>query len=152
MENHGITVVTKPLTKSEKDNLPWTQLVALANVAEDPSPCNLPSFTDVKIDCDSEVKERLIAVFEKIEKAKIPIINDGYSIKISLKDNSTFAYAPRRFAFAERQEMRKIIDDLLARGIIKHSSSPYCARVVPVRKKNGSLCLCRFAAVERSRG
>jgi len=33
-------------------------------------------------------------------------------------------------------------DDLFNRGIIKHSQSPYCARVVPVRKKSGQLRLC----------
>jgi len=30
MENHGITVVTEPLSKPGKDNLSWTHLVALA--------------------------------------------------------------------------------------------------------------------------
>lgn len=39
-------------------------------------------------------------------------------------------------------EIRKITDDLLARGIIKDSIAPYCARVVPVKKKNGSMRLC----------
>jgi len=123
MENHGIMVVTKPLSKFEKDNRPWTQLVALANVAEDPPSCNSPSFADVKIDCDNEIKKRLIAVFEEIEKTKIPVINDGYLIKISLKDNSTFAFVPRRFAFAERQEIKTITDDLLTRGISFKSSN-----------------------------
>jgi len=59
---------------------------------------------------------------------------------VSLKDYSTFAFAPRRFA--ERLEIRKITSDILAREIIKYSLSPYCARVIPVQKKNGSLRLC----------
>lgn len=31
---------------------------------------------------------------------------------------------------------------MLARGIIKESTSPYCSRIVPVRKKNGNMRLC----------
>jgi len=31
---------------------------------------------------------------------------------------------------------------LLNRNIIKYSTSLYCARVVPVRKKNGTIRLC----------
>lgn len=54
----------------------------------------------------------------------------------------TFAFAPRRFAWTERLQIREITDDLLKRGIIKFSTSPSCARVVPVRKKNGTLRLC----------
>lgn len=38
--------------------------------------------------------------------------------------------------------MRQITDDLLARGIIKESTSPYCARVVLVKKKNGQPRMC----------
>jgi len=48
----------------------------------------------------------------------------------------------RGFAYNERLQIRQITDDLLNRGIIKHSQSPYCARVVPVRKKSGQLRLC----------
>jgi len=44
-------------------------------------------------------------------------------------------YAPRRFAHSKRLQLREITDDLLTRGIIKSSISPYCARIVPVRKK-----------------
>lgn len=63
-------------------------------------------------------------------------------MKVTLKDDSIYAYAPRRFAWAERNQIREIIDDLLTRCIIKKSISPYCARVVPVKKKNGTLRLC----------
>jgi len=104
--------------------------------------CNLLTFSDIKIDFGNDNKNRLIAILTEIEKTPLSKVNNGYSIKVSLKDDSMFAYAPRRFAFAERLEIRKITDDLLVRGIIKYSSSPYCARVVAVLKKNGCLCLC----------
>lgn len=35
-----------------------------------------------------------------------------------------------------------ITDDLLTRGIIKSSFSPYCARVVLVTKRNGKKRIC----------
>lgn len=57
-------------------------------------------------------------------------VKDDYCIKVRLKDDSVYAYAPRRFAHSERLQMRKITDDLLQRGIIRPSISPYCARVV----------------------
>lgn len=59
-----------------------------------------------------------------------------------MRDTTTYAYAPRRFALAERKQIRDIKDDLVSHGIIKPSVSPFCARIVPVRKKNGSLRLC----------
>lgn len=47
----------------------------------------------------------------------------------------------RKFAYYERLQLREIVD-LLKWGIIKESRSLYCARNVPVRKKNGKLKLC----------
>lgn len=59
-----------------------------------------------------------------------------------MKDDSVFAYTPRRFAYKEKIQIREITDDLLAKNIIKESHSPYCARIVPIKKKNGSIRLC----------
>lgn len=67
---------------------------------------------------------------------------DDYVVSVHLRDPTPYAYAPRKFAFKEKEQIREITDDLLARGIIKYSTSPYCARIVPVRKKNGNLRLC----------
>jgi len=52
----------------------------------------------------------LISVFEQIENTNIPIMDDDYSIKVKLKDESTFAYSPRRFAYNEKLQIRKITD------------------------------------------
>lgn len=45
-------------------------------------------------------------------------------------------------SWSEQKQLKEITDDLLERNIIKYSTSPYCARVVPVKKKNGTLRLC----------
>jgi len=81
-------------------------------------------------------------LIKEIKNSTVEVVQDDYSVKVNLKDNTTYAFAPRRFAYMERLQIREITDDLLDRGIIKHSASPYCARVVPVRKKNGTLRLC----------
>ncbi|KMQ88874.1 hypothetical protein RF55_11569 [Lasius niger] len=100
------------------------------------------SFIYIKIDFDDCVKDKLIHTIIEVEETEVPPITDDYLVKVVLKDESVFAYSPRKFAWSERQQMREITDDLLKRGIIKYSASPYCARVVPVRKKSGALRLC----------
>ena len=97
---------------------------------------------DVQTQFGNEVTERLKNLLLEIQAMKVQMIEDDYTVKINLKDMSEYAYAPRRFAHAERLQIRKIIDDLLTRKIIKPSVSPYCARLVPVRKKDGSMRLC----------
>lgn len=42
----------------------------------------------------------------------------------------------------EKRELMEITDDLLKRGIIKPSISPYCSRVVLVPKHNGTNRMC----------
>jgi len=96
---------------------------------------------DITIDFDSNVKQQLISVFEQIENTNILIMDDDYSVKVKLKDESIFAYFPRRFAYNKKLQIREITDDLLSRNVTK-VSTPYCARVVLIRKKNGILILC----------
>ena len=48
----------------------------------------------------------------------------------------------RRIPPALLEEVRKHIDDLLRRGIIRPSMSPYAAPIVVVRKKGGEIRLC----------
>lgn len=54
----------------------------------------------------------------------------------------TYTYASCKFAHHERLQLHEITDDVLKREIIKESRSPYCTRIVPVRKKSGKLRLC----------
>jgi len=97
---------------------------------------------DIVIDYESSVRDYLTNLINEIEETRYDIINDDYSVKVYLKDESIFAYAPRRFAHAERLQLREITDNLTERGIIKNSISPYCLRVVLVKKKNGQSRLC----------
>jgi len=49
--------------------------------------------------------------------ANIPIMNDDNSVKVKLKDESTFAYSAKQFAFNEKLLIREITDYLLSRNI-----------------------------------
>jgi len=95
-----------------------------------------------EIDFEFKDKQHLIRIVTEIEQNNALPVDDGYAVPVRLKDNSVYAFAPRRFAHSERLELRKITDDLLKRGIIKPSVSPFCARVVPVRKKDRRLRMC----------
>lgn len=77
-----------------------------------------------------------------VENTEIEPINLDYFIKIRLKNESIYSYSPRRFAWAERLQIREVVENLLERNIVKYSISPYCTRIVPFRKRDGNLRLC----------
>ncbi|KAJ0876256.1 putative nucleotidyltransferase, Ribonuclease H [Helianthus annuus] len=52
------------------------------------------------------------------------------------------ARAPYRLAPTEMKELRTQLDDLLAKGFIRPSSSPWGAPILFVKKKDGSMRLC----------
>lgn len=50
------------------------------------------------IDFDQTTKNQLVTIFRDDENIIMPIVDDNYSIKINLKDESIYAFRPRRFA------------------------------------------------------
>ncbi|XP_076385878.1 uncharacterized protein LOC143264115 [Megachile rotundata] len=93
-------------------------------------------------DLDFSAKEQLLTILHEIDSQKLEPIKDNFMIRVHLKDTSFFRYSPRRMSFQEEKELREITDDLLVRGIIKPSISPYCSRVVLVNKRNGTKRMC----------
>lgn len=128
-----ITVIYKP--EEEVLLLPQFDVCEVSSIIES-------KIDDCKIDFDEPARQQLKQVILETENAHIPIENDKYCVRVKLKDKSVYSYAPRRFAVVQREQIREIIEDLLARDIIQPSVSSYCARVVPVRKKNGSMRMC----------
>lgn len=88
---------------------------------------------DCEVDFGQNVKRKLTDLIEEVNKTPINSIQDDYNVRVNISDKSIYAYAPRKFALEERRQIREITDDLLERGIMKYSTSPYCARVVAVR-------------------
>lgn len=78
--------------------------------------------------------------FGKISKTIEP--DTEYEMRITVKNDFAFYFAPQRLSCAEKVELRKITGELLDRGIIRHSSPPYASQTVLVPKKDGSLRLC----------
>jgi len=67
----------------------------------------------IEIDFEFKDKQQLIRVVTEIEQNNSLPVDDGYVVPVRLKDNSVYAFAPRRFAHCERLELRQITDDLL---------------------------------------
>jgi len=128
------------LTRQSKVEL-WSEIASTEIVDQTADQLEL-SIENIQIDFDNSTKAELINVIKDVNNTVVDKTQEEYLVKVALKNQSVFAYAPRRFAWSERIQIKEITDDLLSRGIIKHSNSPYCARVVPVRKKNGTLRLC----------
>ncbi|CAK9800876.1 Transposon Ty3-I Gag-Pol polyprotein [Anthophora plagiata] len=67
---------------------------------------------------------------------------DNMEMTIALKNEQPITFKPRRLAFADKEKLRSILDELLKDGIIRPSNSPYASPIVLVRKKTGELRLC----------
>ncbi|KMQ90234.1 retrovirus-like pol polyprotein, partial [Lasius niger] len=142
IKNNSISVLYNPSGEDLESKVLLFQEIASTEVINNKVSDLRATLSDVDIDFGPDVKDLLISTILEVENMDLPPVEDEYLVKLSLKDESVFAFSPRRFAWTERLQMREITDDLLNRGIIRLSSSPYCARVVPVKKKNGSLRLC----------
>lgn len=51
-------------------------------------------------------------------------------------------FGPQRLSFEEKVKLRMILDDLIARNIIRESDAKYASPIALPRKKNGDLRLC----------
>jgi len=56
-------------------------------------------------------------------------------LKLHVKEKQPFHFAPSRLSVDEKTKVCTVLNDLLARGIIRPSSSEYASRTVLVRKK-----------------
>lgn len=135
ISNNDTTLYFHPASKKTDDRLKLFNKVAYAEILEES--IGNSDYSNIKTDFDIDIDRKVIAIVNAVENMNVELADNDYFVKVVLKDDSiyAYAYAPRRFALAERIQVREITDDLLTRGIIKPSVSPYCARVVPVRRK-----------------
>ncbi|XP_011859168.1 PREDICTED: uncharacterized protein LOC105556685 [Vollenhovia emeryi] len=155
LQQQKLTLIFKPSSQGEKESV--RLFAQLPLYIESKFPEALEETLENKVrDLEYRDRQRLKDIIIGVHKTEYVPVEDDYEVQVRLKDNSTYSFSPRRFAYAERLQIRAIIDDLLARGIVKTSTSPYCARVVPVRKRSGQMRLCvdlrpLNARVERQR-
>ncbi|XP_076248026.1 uncharacterized protein LOC143187672 [Calliopsis andreniformis] len=86
------------------------------------------------------IRDMYVSDYIKIKETSAMEID--FEMKIALKHNQPVSFRPRRLSFADKQKLQVILDDLLERGIIRPSESPYASPIVLVRKKNGETRLC----------
>jgi len=101
-------------------------------------------YDDISMDeeLDYETRRRVSNLFREMDEMQVEPVKDDHKIRVHIKDASFFRYAPRRMSMWEKKELMEITDDLLKRGIIKPSISPYCSRVVLVPKHDGTKRMC----------
>lgn len=142
LKSNKISVTINPSVEEFDTRIELFSEIAFADTADISVISSNFQLEEIQTDFDSSVTQNVISVIREVENTIVRPIDDDYMVKVTLKDDTVYAYSPRRFAWSERQQIRCITDDLLNRGIIKYSTSPYCARVVPIRKRNGLLRLC----------
>jgi hypothetical protein len=63
-------------------------------------------------------------------------------MELMLLESKPFSYSSRRLSFSEKAEVKNILDELIAKGIIRESTSEYASPIVLVKKKNGTTRMC----------
>lgn len=66
---------------------------------------------NIQTDFGPQVTRQVIDLIQQANTTKVPPPNEKYLVTVALKDNSTFAFAPRRFAWSKRNQIREITDD-----------------------------------------
>ncbi|KAA8915534.1 hypothetical protein TRICI_002318 [Trichomonascus ciferrii] len=114
----GVVHVTQtdgePVAKPEDENLPKFIQEEFSDVVADELPHHLAQQREVKVEHAID-----------LEPGKRPPSRRAY-----------------RMSFAQQQELDRQIKELLERGFIRNSMSPYSAPVLFAKKKDGSMRLC----------
>ncbi|XP_011874435.1 PREDICTED: uncharacterized protein LOC105565665, partial [Vollenhovia emeryi] len=91
-----------------------------------------------------EVKQRARELLEKryldAPRPSEPATENIMSL--TLTSNEPFYCKPRKLSFYEKGKLREILDELIAKGIIRESTSEYASPIVLTKKKNGETRMC----------
>lgn len=111
-------------------------------------------FSNVKTSISGEEFIELMSLLEKYSQFMISgtattTVTTG-KMHIRLNNDSPVCYRPYKMSFSEKVKVREIVQDLLAKGIIRESQSPYSSPILLVKKKDGSDRMCvDFRALNR---
>ncbi|KXJ72535.1 hypothetical protein RP20_CCG017781 [Aedes albopictus] len=64
------------------------------------------------------------------------------AVEVKLKEYKPYTQRPARLSFYENTELEKIVQDMLAKGIIRESNADDHCKVVLVKKKNNTFRMC----------
>lgn len=102
-------------------------------------PLNINS--DVDIVTKNKIEKR---VTEYVNSKKSLSTDTTFECKINLKTDQPFAFRPRKLSFEQKRKLKIILDELLLKGYIRESYSPYASPIVLIKKKNSDdyrLCI-----------
>ena len=117
------------------------ELSSLKSVQVDKSATNKQSKEESQWPELTQLREQFAAVFE--EPTELPPHRGIYDHKIPLEPNSSpVNIRPYRYPLKQRDVIEQLIQEMLDRGIIQDSSSPFASPVVLVGKKDGTWRLC----------
>jgi hypothetical protein len=92
----------------------------------------------------SEEWNQIISEFEDVFNmpSGLPPIRD-YDHAIQLKPDATVPnLRPYRYPFYQKNEIEKIVKEMMQAGIVRHSTSPFSSPVLLVKKKDGGWRFC----------
>lgn len=96
--------------------------------------------SEINAKTQEAIKELFVEEYVKRERPDQSSVNA--EIKRRLKEEKSFHFSLYRPSYAEKRELRILLDSLLEKGIIRPSESEYASPIVLVQKKNGELRLC----------
>jgi hypothetical protein len=96
---------------------------------------------------DSEAIADLLDVLDEFPECKAGNLSEmGVTtlaeMCITLTSDKPINHRPQSFSNCERNEVRQVVADLLANGLIRESQSAYASRVILTTKKTGEKRLC----------
>ena len=142
----NITLSDRVLISKKDDsvNLLKLQIEELMHIEYINEPEDLRNDLQINPEIDFETAEKLRNLFKDIYlKCKESEANEpDFEMQISLTHNQPISFRPRSLSFADKEKLRLILDNLINRGIIRPSSSPYASPIVLTIKKSGEARLC----------
>ena len=91
----------------------------------------------------SDIAKLFEPVFDEAGPTCLPPLRPHYDCKIELEAGTSPPFLPiLALTEAESEELRRALDDLLARGFIRASKSPAGAPIIFAKKKDGAKRMC----------
>lgn len=92
--------------------------------------------------CDDHLQGRQVFLehYQYAKRPDQPKID--FEMHLTVPKVEPFYCTPKRLSYAQKSALDRILADLLDKGIIRESNSPYCSRVVLVTKKTGDVRMC----------
>lgn len=87
-----------------------------------------------------QLKELYDKYYVQAHRPKVP--KTKTELHLRLKNNKPFQFTCRHLSFFEKNELKKILNDLLDQGIIQSSDSEYSSPIVLIEKRNGKMHMC----------